>query len=41
LPAALILIVSGDKPGLLHLGAVESIRIVTPREALGLLEAGH
>jgi putative PIN family toxin of toxin-antitoxin system len=35
------LIVSGDKPGLLHLGAVEGIRIVTPREALGLLEAGH
>ena len=35
------LIVSGDKPGMLHLGAVEGIRIVTPREALGLLDASH
>jgi putative PIN family toxin of toxin-antitoxin system len=33
------LIVSGDKPGMLNLGVVEGIRIITPREALGLLEA--
>jgi putative PIN family toxin of toxin-antitoxin system len=32
------LIVSGDKPGMLNLGEVEGIRIVTPRAALGLLE---
>jgi uncharacterized protein len=35
------LIVSGDKPGMLRLGEVEGIRIVTPREALGLLGAGQ
>ena len=35
------LIVSGDKPGMLNLGEVEGIRIVTPREALSLLEANH
>ena len=35
------LIVSGDKPGILRLGAVEGIRIVTPREALNLLEASQ
>jgi predicted nucleic acid-binding protein len=35
------LIVSGDKPDMLNLGAVEGIRIVTPREALGLLEIGR
>jgi putative PIN family toxin of toxin-antitoxin system len=32
------LIVSGDKPGMLSLGAVEGITIVTPREALDRLE---
>jgi uncharacterized protein len=35
------LIVSGDKPGMLSLGEVEGIRIVTPREALDRLEAGR
>lgn len=35
------LIVSGDKPGMLILGAVEGIRIVTPREALDRLQAGR
>lgn len=34
-------IVSGDKPGMLSLGEVEGIRIVTPREALDRLEAGR
>ena len=32
------LIVSGDKPGMLSLGVVEGITIVTPREALDRLE---
>jgi putative PIN family toxin of toxin-antitoxin system len=35
------LIGSGDKPGMLNLGAVEGIRIVTPRVALGFLETGR
>ena len=35
------LIVSGDKPDMPRLGAVEGIRIVTPREALNLLEASQ
>ena len=33
------LIVSGDKPGLLKLGEVQGIPIVTPREAFDRLEA--
>ena len=35
------LIVSGDKPGMLSIGAVEGIKIVTPREALDRLEASR
>ena len=35
------LIVSGDKPGMLAIDEVEGIKIVTPREALDRLEAGH
>jgi predicted nucleic acid-binding protein len=39
LKAAVHLIVSGDKPGMLKLGKAEGIPIVTPRQALDRLEA--